>query len=58
MPGRSLRVTRGHDVHGQDGTTYGLMLVLLIIMLKGILGKVLEPDRGEPGALWGDPPGG
>ena len=53
MPGRSLRVTRGHDVHGQDGTTYGLMLVLLIIMLKGILGKVLEPRPRRAGRIMG-----
>ena len=39
----SLRVTVGHDVHGLDGTIYGLMLVIFIIyMPKGILGKVLE----------------
>ena len=39
----SLRVTVGHDVHGLDGTIYGLMLVLFIIyMPKGILGKLLE----------------
>ena len=43
-------------MHGLDGTIYGLMLVLFIIyMPKGILGKVLE--------LWarrnagGTPPG-
>jgi branched-chain amino acid transport system permease protein len=52
----TLRVSVGHDVHGLDGTIYGLMLVLFIIyMPKGILGKVLElwPRRG-PGAT---PPG-
>ena len=33
----------GHDIHGLDGTIYGLMLVLFIIyMPKGILGKLLE----------------
>jgi branched-chain amino acid transport system permease protein len=51
----SLRVLVGHEVHGLDGTIYGLMLVLFIIyMPKGILGKILE--------LWerrrsGSPPG-
>jgi branched-chain amino acid transport system permease protein len=51
----SLRVLVGHEVHGLDGTIYGLMLVLFIIyMPKGILGKILE--------LWerrrsGRPPG-
>ena len=52
----SLRVTVGHDVHGLDGTIYGLLLVIFIIyMPKGILGKLLE--------LWsrhgtgGTPPG-
>jgi branched-chain amino acid transport system permease protein len=49
----TLRVTVGHDVHGLDGTIYGLMLVLFIIyMPKGILGKVLElrarRDTGAP----------
>ena len=53
----SLRVTLGHDVHGLDGTIYGLMLVLFIIyMPKGILGQLLElwPRRGgtaPPGHL-------
>ena len=38
-----LRVSLGHDVHGLDGTIYGLLLVLFIIyMPKGILGKILE----------------
>ena len=38
----TLRVSVGHDVHGLDGTIYGLMLVLFIIyMPKGILGKLL-----------------
>ena len=50
----SLRVLVGHEVHGLDGTIYGLMLVLFIIyMPKGVLGKLLE--------LWerrtGTPPG-
>jgi branched-chain amino acid transport system permease protein len=53
----TLRVTIGHDVHGLDGTIYGLMLVLFIIyMPKGILGKVLElatrrGDAAPPGRL-------
>jgi branched-chain amino acid transport system permease protein len=39
----SLRVLVGHEVYGLDGTIYGLMLVLFIIyMPKGILGKILE----------------
>jgi branched-chain amino acid transport system permease protein len=39
----TLRVSLGHDVHGLDGTIYGLLLVIFIIyMPKGILGKVLE----------------
>ena len=39
----SLRVTVGHEVHGLDGTIYGLLLVIFIIyMPKGILGKLLE----------------
>jgi branched-chain amino acid transport system permease protein len=38
----TLRVTIGHDVHGLDGTIYGLMLILFIIyMPKGILGRLL-----------------
>jgi branched-chain amino acid transport system permease protein len=45
----TLRVAVGHDVHGLDGTIYGLMLVLFIIyMPKGILGKFLELTRGRP----------
>jgi branched-chain amino acid transport system permease protein len=45
----SLRVAVGHDVHGLDGTIYGLMLVLFIIyMPKGVLGKVLELARARP----------
>ena len=52
----SLRVTVGHDVHGLDGTIYGLLLVIFIIyMPKGILGKLLELlDRRRPGT---PPPG-
>jgi branched-chain amino acid transport system permease protein len=52
----SLRVLVGHEVHGLDGTIYGLMLVLFIIyMPKGILGQILELwERRRPGA----PPGG
>jgi branched-chain amino acid transport system permease protein len=39
----SLRVAVGHEVHGLDGTIYGLMLILFIIyMPKGILGKLIE----------------
>jgi branched-chain amino acid transport system permease protein len=52
----SLRVTVGHDVHGLDGTIYGLLLVIFIIyMPKGILGKLLElfARRGSGAA----PPG-
>ena len=51
----SLRVTVGHDVHGLDGTIYGLMLILFIIyMPKGILGKILELAARRGGAA---PPG-
>jgi branched-chain amino acid transport system permease protein len=51
----TLRVTIGHDVHGLDGTIYGLMLVLFIIyMPKGILGKLLELATRPGGAA---PPG-
>src|SRR5919106_1438212 len=50
----TLRVTVGHDVHGLDGTLYGLMLVAFIIyMPKGILGKILELAARRGGA----PPG-
>ena len=58
----TLRVAVGHDVHGLDGTIYGLMLVLFIIyMPKGILGKLLElwppPLRRAPRpAASGRPP--
>lgn len=38
----TLRVTVGHDVHGLDGTIYGLLLVLFIIyMPNGISGFVV-----------------
>ncbi|GBD43865.1 hypothetical protein HRbin40_01348 [bacterium HR40] len=37
----SLRIFVGHDVHGLDGTIYGLLLVLFIIFMPdGILGKL------------------
>jgi branched-chain amino acid transport system permease protein len=46
----TLRVTVGHDVHGLDGTIYGLMLVLFIIYLpKGILGQLLALWSGRGG---------
>ncbi|MCP5153111.1 MAG: branched-chain amino acid ABC transporter permease [Ectothiorhodospiraceae bacterium] len=36
-----LRVAFGHDVHGLDGTIYGLMLVIFIIFMpEGILGRL------------------
>jgi branched-chain amino acid transport system permease protein len=42
----SLRVTVGHDVHGLDGTIYGLLLVLFIIyMPQGISGFALAAWR-------------
>ncbi len=55
----SLRIAVGNEVHGLDGTIYGLLLVIFIIyMPKGILGKLLElrergfgappPDRLQP----------
>lgn len=44
----TLRVFVGHDVHGLDGTIYGLMLVLFIIFMpNGILGKTLELMRRQ-----------
>ncbi len=53
-----LRVTVGHEVHGLDGTIYGLLLVIFIIyMPKGILGQLLElaarrdGGDGRPGRL-------
>ena len=50
----TLRVLVGHEVHGLDGTIYGLMLILFIIyMPKGVLGKILElwdrPRTPPPG---------
>jgi branched-chain amino acid transport system permease protein len=54
----TLRVSLGHDVHGLDGTIYGLLLVIFIIyMPKGILGALLElfarrgGDDTPPGRL-------
>jgi branched-chain amino acid transport system permease protein len=45
-----LRVALGHEVHGLDSTIYGLMLVLFIIyMPSGILGKLLEARRRKSG---------
>ena len=39
----SLRITVGHEVHGLDGTIYGLLLVIFIIyMPKGILGALVD----------------
>jgi branched-chain amino acid transport system permease protein len=52
----TLRVTVGHDVHGLDGTIYGLLLIIFIIyMPKGILGKILELWERRRSA--GGPPG-
>jgi branched-chain amino acid transport system permease protein len=46
----SLRVLVGHEVHGLDGTIYGLMLILFIIyMPKGVLGAILDRWH-RPGA--------
>jgi branched-chain amino acid transport system permease protein len=54
----TLRVSLGHDVHGLDGTIYGLLLVIFIIyMPKGILGKLLELWSRRPGAAGPTPPG-
>jgi branched-chain amino acid transport system permease protein len=51
----SLRVTVGHEVHGLDGTIYGLLLVIFIIyMPKGILGALLDLAARRSGA---PPPG-
>jgi branched-chain amino acid transport system permease protein len=51
----SLRVTVGHDVHGLDGTIYGLMLILFIIyMPQGILGQLRALWRRRSGTA---PPG-
>ncbi len=42
----SLRILVGHDIHGLDGTIYGLMLILFIVFMpNGILGKLLEIVR-------------
>jgi branched-chain amino acid transport system permease protein len=39
----SLRIMVGNEVHGLDGTIYGLLLVIFIIyMPKGILGALLD----------------
>ncbi len=39
----SLRIAVGNEVHGLDGTIYGLLLVIFIIyMPKGILGALLD----------------
>lgn len=47
----TLRVSFGHDIHGLDGTVYGLLLVLFIIyMPKGITGSLATLlTRGQPG---------
>jgi branched-chain amino acid transport system permease protein len=51
----SLRIMVGNEVHGLDGTIYGLLLVIFIIyMPKGILGKLLELMERRSGA---PPPG-
>jgi branched-chain amino acid transport system permease protein len=43
----TLRVAVGHDVHGLDGTIYGLLLVLFIIyMPQGVSGFALALWRG------------
>lgn len=50
MLAESLRILVGHDVHGLDGTIYGLLLVLFIIFMpKGILGALMEwrDKRGD-----------
>jgi branched-chain amino acid transport system permease protein len=56
----TLRVTVGHDVHGLDGTIYGLLLVLFIIyMPQGISGYVVAawkrrrtpPEASAPRAV-------
>jgi branched-chain amino acid transport system permease protein len=50
----SLRIAVGNEVHGLDGTIYGLLLVIFIIyMPKGILGALVDLfGRRTP------PPGG
>jgi branched-chain amino acid transport system permease protein len=51
----SLRIMVGNEVHGLDGTIYGLLLVIFIIyMPKGILGKLLELMERRSGT---PPPG-
>jgi branched-chain amino acid transport system permease protein len=54
----SLRVTVGHDVHGLDGTIYGLLLVLFIIyMPKGISGfAVAKWEQWRTGGRGGGTP--
>jgi branched-chain amino acid transport system permease protein len=49
MLAEGLRLTFGHDVHGLDGTIYGALLVVFIIFMpKGILGKLIELfERGR-----------
>ncbi len=40
----SLRIFLGHEIHGLDGTIYGLMLILFIIFMPdGILEKPTQP---------------
>ena len=51
----SLRIMVGNEVHGLDGTIYGLLLVIFIIyMPKGILGALLDLLGRRSGTL---PPG-
>ena len=51
----SLRIAIGNEVHGLDGTIYGLLLVIFIIyMPKGILGALLDLATRRAGA---PPPG-
>ena len=53
--GESLRIAIGNEVHGLDGTIYGLLLVIFIIyMPKGILGALLDLAARRSGA---PPPG-
>ena len=53
--GESLRIAVGNEVHGLDGTIYGLLLVIFIIyMPKGILGALLDLATRRAGA---PPPG-
>jgi branched-chain amino acid transport system permease protein len=47
----TLRVSFGHDIHGLDGTVYGLLLVLFIIyMPKGITGSLAAAFARRGGA--------